>query len=107
MDFNTRIDFIIEKNITDEDGFNTFTKEVVYSCWANRKIISASKEFLASGTNNYKEIVSFAVRYCPSVVGLDTLCYKIKHKKKTYNIIQIDDTLKDFIYFKGENINGE
>ena len=42
MDLNTRIDFIIEKNITDEDGFDISTKEVVYSCWANRKVLSAS-----------------------------------------------------------------
>ena len=46
MDLNTRIDFIIEKNITDENGFDISTKEVVYSCWANRKVLSASKEFL-------------------------------------------------------------
>ncbi|MDI9216000.1 head-tail adaptor protein [Clostridium tertium] len=113
MNLNTRIDFIFEKNITDEDGFKTFiedtedTGEVVYSCWANRKVLSASKEFLASGTNNYKEIVSFGIRYCPFVVGLDTLCYKIQHNKKNYNIIQIDDTSREFIYIKGENINGQ
>ena len=107
MDLNTRIDFIIEKNIADEDGFDISTKEVVYSCWANRKVLSASKEFLSSGTDNYKEVVSFGVRYCPFTSELDSLSYKIKHKGKTYNIIQVDDTSKDFIYLKGECVNGQ
>lgn len=107
MDLNTRIDFIIEKNITDEEGFNKSSEEIVYSCWANRKVLSASKEFLASGTDNYKEIVSFGVRYCPFTSELDSLNYKIKHKGKTYNIVQVDDTSKDFIYLKGENVNGK
>ena len=107
MDLNTRIDFIVEKNITDDSGFNTIVSNVVYSCWANRKVLSASKEFLSSGTDNYKEVVSFGVRYCPFTSELDSLSYKIKHKGKTYNIIQVDDTSKDFIYFKGENVNGQ
>lgn len=107
MDLNTRIDFIIEKNIVDEDGFDTSIEELVYSCWANRKVLSASKEFLSSGTDNYKEIVGFGVRYCPFTDEVDSLSYKIKHKGKTYNIVQVDDTSKDFIYFKGENINGK
>ena len=108
MDLNTRIDFIVEKHITDDEGFDVSTEEVVYySCWANRKVLSASKEFLASGTDNYKEIVSFGVRYCPFTSELDSLNYKIKHKGKTYNIVQIDDTSKDFIYLKGENVNGK
>lgn len=107
MNLNTRIDFIVEKNITDEEGFNTTLEETVYSCWANRKVLSASKEFLASGTDNYKEIVSLGVRYCPFTSELDSLNYKIKHKGKTYNIVQIDDTSKDFIYIKGENVNGK
>lgn len=107
MDLNTRIDFIIEKNITDEEGFNTSSEEIVYSCWANRKVLSASKEFLASKTDNYKEIISFGVRCCPFTSELDSLNYKIKHKGKTYNIVQIDDTSKNFIYLKGENVNGK
>lgn len=106
MDLNTRIEFIIEENITDDNGFNTIVSNVVYSCWANRKVLSSSKEFLASGTDNYKEIVSYAVRYCPFTADLNSLTYKIRHKNKTYNIVQVEDTSKDFIYLKGECVNG-
>ena len=105
MDLNTRISFITEKVIKDDDGF--IHKEIVeeYTCWSNRKVLSTSKEFMAGYTGIYKELTSFKVRNCKFIKEINTHQYKVKWKEKTYNIVAIDDSLTDFIYRNGERIS--
>ena len=105
MDLNTRISFITEKIVKDDDGF--ISKEIVeeYSCWSNRKVLSTSKEFMAGYTGVYKELISFKIRNCNFIKEINTHTYKIKWNKKVYNIIAIDDSLIDFVYIKGECIS--
>lgn len=106
MDLNTRIEFVTEENIVDDEGFCTPALVSEYTCWANRKVLSGTKEFLVNSTTNSKIICSFGVRCCNFIKGVDSLSYKIKHKGNIYNIVQVDDSYKDYIYFKGECING-
>ena len=105
MDLNTRISFVTEKVIKDDEGF--INKEIVeeYNCWSNKKVLSTSKEFLSGYTGVYKELVSFKVRNCKFIKEINTHRYKVKCNEKVYNIIAIDDSLTDFIYIKGERIS--
>ena len=100
-----RIQFISEENGFDDMGFPVKNEVVAYECWANRKVLSSTKEFLSSGSNNSLVVLSFKVRNCLFIRNVNSLSYQIKYKDELYNIIQVDDTDVAYVYFKCEKVN--
>lgn len=100
-----RIQFISEQNSFDDMGFPVKSEVVAYECWANKKVLSSTKEFLSSNTNNSLVVLSFKVRNCLFIRNVNSLSYQIKYKDELYNIIQVDDTDVAYVYFKCEKVN--
>ena len=100
-----RIQFISEQNSFDDNGFPIKSEVVAYECWANKKVLSSTKEFLSSGTNNALVVLSFKVRNCIFIRNVNSLSYQIKYKGELYNIVQVDDTDVAYVYFKCEKVN--
>ena len=100
-----RIQFVSEQNSFDDMGFPTSSEIVAYECWANKKVLSSTKEFLSSGSNNSLVVLSFKVRNCIFIRNVNSLSYQIKYKGELYNIIQVDDTDVAYVYFKCEKVN--
>lgn len=100
-----RIQFVSEENSFDDMGFPVKNEVVAYECWANRKVLSSTKEFLSSNTNNSLVVLSFKVRNCFFIRNVNSLSYQIKYKNELYNIIQVDDTDIAYVYFKCEKVN--
>ena len=100
-----RIQFISEENGFDDMGFPVKNEVVAYECWANRKVLSSTKEFLSSNTNNSLVVLSFKVRNCIFIRNVNSLSYQIKYKGELYNIVQVDDTNVAYVYFKCEKVN--
>ena len=100
-----RIQFVSEQSGFDNMGFPVNGEVVAYECWANKKVLSSTKEFLSSGTNNSLVVLSFKVRNCIFIRNVNSLSYQIKYKGELYNIIQVDDTDVAYVYFKCEKVN--
>ena len=100
-----RIQFVSEQNSFDDMGFPMKSEVVAYECWANRKVLSSTKEFLSSGTNNSQVVLSFKVRNCIFIRNVNSLSYQIRYKGELYNIVQVDDTDVAYVYFKCEKVN--
>ena len=100
-----RIQFISEQNSFDDMGFPVKSEVVAYECWANKKVLSSTKEFLSSNTNNSLVVLSFKVRNCLFIRNVNSLSYQIKYKDELYNIIQVDDSSLNFVFFKCEKVN--
>lgn len=100
-----RIQFVSEQNSFDDMGFPMKSEVVAYECWANKKVLSSTKEFLSSGTNNALVVLSFKVRNCIFIRNVNSLSYQIKYKGELYNIVQVDDTNIAYVYFKCEKVN--
>ena len=100
-----RIQFVSEQNSFDDNGFPVKSEVVAYECWANRKVLSSTKEFLSGGTNNSLVVLSFKVRNCIFIRNVNSLSYKIRYKGELFNIIQVDDTDVVYGYFKCEKVN--
>ena len=100
-----RIQFVSEQNSFDDMGFPMKSEVVAYECWANKKVLSSTKEFLSSGTNNALVVLSFKVRNCIFIRNVNSLSYQIKYKGELYNIVQIDDSNVAYVYFKCEKVN--
>ena len=100
-----RIQFISEQNIFDDNGFPVKSEVVAYECWANKKVLSSTKEFLSSNTNNSLVVLSFKVRNCIFIRNVNSLSYQIRYKGGLYNIVQVDDTDVAYVYFKCEKVN--
>ena len=100
-----RIQFITEQNSFDDMGFPVKSETVAYECWANKRVLSSTKEFLSSNTNNSLVVLSFKVRNCIFIRNVNSLSYQIKYKDELYNIIQVDDTDVAYVYFKCEKVN--
>ena len=100
-----RIQFVSEQNSFDDMGFPVKSEIVAYECWANKKVLSSTKEFLSSGTNNSLVVLSFKVRNCIFIRNVNSLSYQIKYKGELYNIVQVDDTNIAYVYFKCEKVN--
>ena len=100
-----RIQFVSEQNSFDDMGFPMKSEVVAYECWANKKVLSSTKEFLSSGTNNSLVVLSFKVRNCIFIRNVNSLSYQIKYKGELYNIVQIDDSNVAYVYFKCEKVN--
>ena len=100
-----RIQFISEQNGFDDMGFPVKSEVVAYECWANKKVLSSTKEFLSSGTNNSLVVLSFKVRNCIFIRNVNSLSYQIRYKGELYNIVQIDDSNVAYVYFKCEKVN--
>ena len=100
-----RIQFISEQNGFDDMGFPVKSEVVAYECWANKKVLSSTKEFLSSNTNNSLVVLSFKVRNCIFIRNVNSLSYQIRYKGELYNIVQVDDTDVAYVYFKCEKVN--
>ena len=100
-----RIQFVSEQNGFDDNGFPITSETVAYECWANKKVLSSTKEFLSSGSNNSLVVLSFKVRNCIFIRNVNSLSYQIKYKGELYNIVQVDDTNVAYVYFKCEKVN--
>ena len=100
-----RIQFVSEQNSFDDMGFPMKSEVVAYECWANKKVLSSTKEFLSSGSNNSLVVLSFKVRNCIFIRNVNSLSYQIKYKGELYNIVQIDDSNVAYVYFKCEKVN--
>ena len=100
-----RIQFVSEQNSFDDNGFPITSEFVAYECWANRKVLSSTKEFLSSGSNNALVVLSFKVRNCIFIRNVNSLSYKIRYKGELYNIVQVDNTDIAYVYFKFEKVN--
>ncbi len=101
----------IYKTTTQKDylGFVTTNKVKYYSCWTNKKVLSASNESFKNYETISEEIVSFCVRRCKKIKELngDTKSFVIEFEGREYNIIAIDDsyTDTDFVYIKCKRIS--
>ena len=100
-----RIQFVSEQNSFDDMGFPVKSEVVAYECWANKKVLSSTKEFLSSNTNNSLVVLSFKVRNCIFIRNVNSLSYQIRYKGELYNIVQVDDTDVAYVYFKCEKVN--
>ena len=100
-----RIQFVSEQNAFDDMGFPIKSEVVAYECWANKKVLSSTKEFLSSGSNNSLVVLSFKVRNCIFIRNVNSLSYQIKYKGDIFNIVQVDDTNVAYVYFKCEKVN--
>lgn len=100
-----RIQFISEQNSFDDMGFPVKSEVVAYECWANKRVLSSTKEFLSSNTNNSLVVLSFKVRNCIFIRNVNSLSYQIRYKGELYNIVQVDDTDIAYVYFKCEKVN--
>ena len=100
-----RIQFVSEQNSFDDNGFPVKNEVVAYECWANKRVLSSTKEFLSSGTNNSLVVLSFKVRNCIFIRNVNSLSYQIKYKDELYNIVQVDDTNIAYVYFKCKKVN--
>ena len=100
-----RIQFVSEQNSFDDMGFPMKSEVVAYECWANKKVLSSTKEFLSSGTNNALVVLSFKVRNCIFIRNVNSLSYQIRYKGELYNIVQVDDSNVAYVYFKWEKVN--
>lgn len=100
----------IYKTTTQKDylGFVTTSKEKYYSCWTNKKVLSASGEDFKNYETISSEYVSFCVRRCKKIKELeDTKTFVITFEGKDYNILAIDDSYTDteFVYIKCKRIS--
>ena len=103
--FDCKIQFIVSSTEYDESGFPVELENVAYSCFANRKVLSSTKEFLMNNTTNQKVVVSFKVRNCKFIREVNSLSYQIKYKSELYNIIQVDNSSLNFVFLKCEKVN--
>lgn len=93
----------------DYHGFTNTTKEKYYSCWTNKKVLSASGEDFKNYETISSEYVSFCVRRCKKIKELDgdTKSFIVTFEGKDYNILAIDDSYTDteFVYVKCKRIS--
>ena len=106
---NKRLTIYKVTTAKDYHGFVTTTKEKYYSCWTNKKVLSASGESFKNYETISEEYISFCVRKCNKIKELngDTKSFIITFEGKDYNILAIDDSYTDteFIYIKCKRIS--
>lgn len=95
----------------DYHGFTNVTKEKYYSCWTNKKVLSASNESFKNYETISEEVISFCVRRCKKIKELngDTKSFIIEFEGKDYDILAIDDSYTNanegFVYIKCKRIS--
>ncbi|MTP79646.1 hypothetical protein GMB70_13400 [Turicibacter sanguinis] len=100
-----KIEFILDEPQFDPKGFKTSDYTVKYTCRANKKVLSSTKEFLLAHTTQYREVLSFKVRSCKFIQSLDTKRYQVRYLSKLYNIKAIDDSDSMYVMLKVECIS--
>lgn len=86
-----RIIIQIRSGKEDEIGNQTSAWADFHKCWANVSGVSG-KEYWQARQQNEEQIVSFRIRYCRKLSGLNTYDYRILYNGETYNI-QYSDNL--------------
>lgn len=99
-----KIEFISEEPQFDLKGFKLSDYTMKYTCRANKKVLSSTKEFLLAHTTQYREMLSFKVRSCQFIRSLDTKGYQIRYQNKIYNIKSIDDSDSMYVMIKVESV---
>lgn len=106
---NKRLEIYKVTTSKDYHGFTNVTKEKYYSCWTNKKVLSASNESFKNYETISEEVVSFCVRICRKIKELngDTKSFIIEFEGREYDILAIDDsyTDTDFVYIKCKRIS--
>ncbi len=77
----------------DEIGNRLTAWEDFHKCWANVGGVSG-KEFWQARQQNEEQIVSFKIRYCRKLSGLNSYDYRILYHGETYNIQYIDNLFR-------------
>lgn len=74
----------------DEIGNQTPSWTDFHKCWANVNGVSG-KEYWQARQQNEEQIISFKIRYCRKLFGLNSFDYRIMYRGETYNIQYIDN----------------
>lgn len=86
---------VIQVNSDQEDkiGNQATMWTDFHKCWA-RVIGISDKEYWQARQQNEEQIVSFKIRYCRKLSGLNDYDYRILYNGETYNIKHIDNLFR-------------
>lgn len=87
--FNKRLTIQRNTTVTDKYGNHTNTWADYYQCWTYASTYQYDEEREAAVTSQ-EQTMSFEVRYCSNLAGINSVGYRVLFGGNQYNIISVD-----------------